>query len=261
MQKQTEREQLWKEDRLTQDASGVDGDDDDDDNHSGEDQEGIDSANNNVQYPSPRKGDSSARNTRAAQHPFRASPGRDAAPGGPGGLDGESGPSGQNTKASKQLVTAVAKTGAIKPNSSDSGDRQRQQGEGRANLVAGEQLLSSVLINMEEQAHVVIAIPQDDAVDGSHQSHGPPMHQLSQLEHPQQTDAGNTQESGVQVMPGTAGYVHRDGPQNPTDHVSVMQQGRKTVYITIAPQGGIKITSSNTQFSLRADSGNNGDQQ
>lgn len=142
------------------------------------------------------------------------------------------------------------------------GDRQRRQGEGRANLVAGEQLLSSVLINMEEQAHVVIAIPQDDdAVHGIQQSHGPPMHQLSQSDHPQQNDAGNTQESGVQVMPETAGEVQGDYPQNPADHVSVAQQGRKTVYITIAPQGGIKITSSNTQFSLRADSGNNRDQQ
>ena len=113
---------------------------------------------------------------------------------------------------------------------------------------------------MEEQAHVVIAIPQDDdAVDGTQQSHGP-MHQLSQLDHPQQTGATDTQESGVQAMPDTAGDVQADDPQDPADHVAVAQQGRKTVYITIAPQGGIKITSSNTQFSLRADSGNNGDQ-
>lgn len=141
------------------------------------------------------------------------------------------------------------------------GNKGRQQGEGRANLVAGEQLLSSVLINMEEQAHVVIAIPQDDVMEGTQQSHGPPMHgppmhQLSQLDHPQQTDASNTQKSGGQAMPETAADVQGGDPQNPADHVSVMQQGRKTVYITIAPQGGIKITSSNTQFSLRADSGN-----
>ena len=133
-------------------------------------------------------------------------------------------------------------------------NRQRPQETGRANLVAGEQLLSSVLINMEEQAHVVIAIPQDDAGHDMQPSHGAPMHQLSQLDRSQQTDADDTQQSGVQVKPDTAGHdLH-----NPADHVSVVQQGRKTVYITVSPQGGIKITSSNTQFSLRHESGSTG---
>ena len=44
---------------LVQDDDGDDPQADDDD-HSGEDEEGIDSANSNVQYPSPRKSSSPA---------------------------------------------------------------------------------------------------------------------------------------------------------------------------------------------------------
>ena len=87
-----------------------DGDDHqaDDDGHSGEDEDGIDSANTNVQYPSPRKNSSPAQQYGGSPHGFRASP------------DGLRAASDSDVSGSldfaptKQLVTPATKTGAAK---------------------------------------------------------------------------------------------------------------------------------------------------
>ncbi len=93
---------------LVQDDIGDDHEADDDD-HSGEDEEGIDSANNNIQYPSPRKSSSPAQHHGASPHGFRASPdGLRAA-----SDSDESGP--LDSAPPKQLVTPATKTGAAKP--------------------------------------------------------------------------------------------------------------------------------------------------
>ena len=93
---------------LVQDDDG-DGHQLEDDDHSGEDEEGIDSANSNVQYPSPRKSSSPAQHYGASPHGFRASPdGLRAA--------SDSDESGSLDSApTKQVVTPATKTGAAKP--------------------------------------------------------------------------------------------------------------------------------------------------
>ena len=99
---------------LVQDDDGDDPQADDDD-HSGEDEEGIDSANSNVQYPSPRKSSSPAQHYGASPHGFRASPDRLRAASDSGESDSlDSAPPGQ-------LVTPATKTGAAKPTVSGPG--------------------------------------------------------------------------------------------------------------------------------------------
>jgi len=93
---------------LVQDDDGDDHQIDDDD-HSGEDEEGIDSANNNVQYPSPRKSSSPAQHYGGSPDGFRESPDRLR----PASDSGESGP--LDSASTKQLVTPATKTGAAKP--------------------------------------------------------------------------------------------------------------------------------------------------
>ena len=84
--------------------------DDDDDDHSGEDEDGIDSANSNVQYPSPRKSSSPAHHNGASQHEFRASPD------GPRAVSDSDESGSLDSGPPKQLVIPATKTGAAKPN-------------------------------------------------------------------------------------------------------------------------------------------------
>ena len=92
-----------------QDDDGDDPQADDDDDHSGEDEDGIDSANSNVQYPSPRKSSSPAQHHGASPLGFGASPdGLRAA--------SDSDEYGHADSAPpKQLVTPATKTGAAEP--------------------------------------------------------------------------------------------------------------------------------------------------
>lgn len=94
---------------LVQGDDGNDPQADDDDDHSGEDEDGIDSANSNVQYPSPRKSSSPVQHHGASPHGFRASPDELRAASDPD----ESGPA--DSAPTKQLVTPATKTGAAKP--------------------------------------------------------------------------------------------------------------------------------------------------
>ena len=209
-----------------------------------------------------------------------------------------------------------------------------KQAEGNANLKSGEEMLSNVLINMEEQAHVVIAIPQEGAdsdmpqrLGGTHQQQQSPadFHESTDdTDRPRSgsqtsSDAGAAFPQGIfGVQKASADATGGFGTQNPDtnakpspggvgiqkpgteakqslgglgvqkagsetkqrqgdagvlkaateaellhpDHVqvlphdaSVQQSGRKTVYITVTPQGGIRISSSNVQFSVRPDPG------
>ncbi len=142
----------------------------------------------------------------------------------------------------------------------DAGHKHSKKPGGAANLQAGEQLLSGVLINLEEEAHVVIAIPQDDSLDandymqpGSEQ----PTIQPTQSDANQPSDHADSLRPGVQSPPDADGALQteeEDGSQVPSEHVSVLhkggahQQGRKTVFITVSPQGSIRISSSNSQL-------------
>ena len=153
----------------------------------------------------------------------------------------------------------------------DAGHKHSKKPGGAANLQAGEQLLSGVLINLEEEAHVVIAIPQDDSLDandymqpGSEQ----PTNQLTQSDANQRSDHADSLRSRVQPPPDADGVLQSEdenGSKMPSDHVSVIhkggvqQQGRKTVFITVSPQGGIRIASSNSQLTLRPDLSHQGE--
>lgn len=150
----------------------------------------------------------------------------------------------------------------------NAGDKQSKKPGGAANLQAGEQLLSSVLISMEEEAHVVIAIPQDDANDYMQQGSEQPTNQLTQSDANQRSDHADSLRSRLQPPPDADGVLQTEdenGSKMPSDHVSVLhkggvqQQGRKTVFITMSPQGGIKITSSNSQLTLRPDFSHQGE--
>jgi len=94
---------------ILQDDDGEDHQADDDDDHSGEDEDGIDSANSNVQYPSPRKSSSPVQHHGASPHGFGASPDGPRA----ASDSDESGP--VDSAPAKQLVTPATKTGAAKP--------------------------------------------------------------------------------------------------------------------------------------------------
>ncbi len=153
----------------------------------------------------------------------------------------------------------------------NAGNKRSKKPGGAANLEAGEQLLSSVLINMEEEAHVVIAIPQDDSSDANdHMQQGSeqPTNQLTQSDANQGSDHADSLRPGVQTPPEADGVLQteeKDDSQVPSDHVSVLhkggehQQGRKTVFITVSPQGSIKITSSNSQLTMRPELSNKGE--
>ena len=153
----------------------------------------------------------------------------------------------------------------------DAGDKRSKKPGGAANLEAGEQLLSSVLINLEEEAHVVIAIPQDDETDNMPQGSEQPNNQFTQPDANQGSDHADSLRSGVQSPPDADGgrgglqAEEEDNSQVPSDHVSVLnkrgehQQGRKTVFITVSPQGSIRITSSNSQFTMRPELSNKGE--
>ncbi|DBA74007.1 hypothetical protein WJX77_011223 [Trebouxia sp. C0004] len=255
LQKQSVRQQIWKNESSMDDDDGNHHQADDDD-HSGEDEEGIDSANNNVQYPSPRKSSSPAQHYGGSPHGFRASPnGLRAA-----SDSGESGPLG--SAPPKQLVTHAAKTDASKPTTSSPEDKRSKKPGGAANLEAGEQLLSSVLINMEEEAHVVIAIPQDDPDDHMQQGSEQPPHQLTRSDANQHSDHAESLRSGVPIPPDPDGMLQtRNDSEMLSDHLSMLlkedvQQGRKTVFITVSPQGSIKITSNNSHLTVRPDFSN-----
>lgn len=151
--------------------------------------------------------------------------------------------------------------------SDDAGDERSKKPGGASNLAAGEQLLSGVLINMEEEAHVVIAIPQDDATDYMQQSSEQPTNQPTQSESNQHSDHADLLRSAVQPPPDADGILQteeKDESQVPSDHVSVLhkerdhQQGKKTVFITVSPRGSIKVTSSNSQLTVRPDFSKNG---
>ena len=156
----------------------------------------------------------------------------------------------------------------------NAGNNSSKKPGGSANLEAGEQLLSSVLINLEEEAHVVIAIPQDDSLDATdHMQQGSEQapNQLTQSDANQGSDHADSLRLGVQSPPDADGgrgglqAEEEDNPQVPSDHVSVLhkggahQQGRKTVFITVSPQGSIRITSSNLQFTMRPEFSNKGE--
>ncbi|KAA6417271.1 MAG: cyclic nucleotide-binding [Trebouxia sp. A1-2] len=167
----------------------------------------------------------------------------------------------------KQLVTPATKTGAAKSTFPGPGDERSKKPGGASNLAAGEQLLSGVLINMEEEAHVVIAIPQDDATDYMQQSSEQPTNQPTQSESNQHSDHADLLRSAVQPPPDADGILQteeKDESQVPSDHVSVLhkerdhQQGKKTVFITVSPRGSIKVTSSNSQLTVRPDFSKNG---
>ncbi len=64
----------------------------------------------------------------------------------------------------------------------------KQSEEGAASLQAGLRLLSSITISMEEEAHVLIAIPQHGANICMHQICQQPINQLAQLDIKQHTD-------------------------------------------------------------------------
>ncbi len=94
---------------LIQDDDGEDHQADDDDDHSGEDEDGIDSANSNVQYPSPRKSSSPAQHHGGSPHVSRASPD------GPRTVSDSDESGSWDSAPTKQLVTPATKTGAAKP--------------------------------------------------------------------------------------------------------------------------------------------------
>lgn len=93
---------------LIQDDDGDDPQADEDD-HSGEDEDGIDSANSNVQYPSPRKSSSPAHHNGASPH------GLGASPDGPRAASDSDESGSLDSGPPKQLVTPATKTGAAKP--------------------------------------------------------------------------------------------------------------------------------------------------
>ncbi len=118
---------------------------------------------------------------------------------------------------------------------------------------------------------MVIAIPQEDEDSSMPQTLGEPQYQ-SESQSPGQNDPADMSRLGVQTPGKTAGRVQQWGEQSGDaaqqmhpDHMQVQrqggspQQGRKTVYITVSPQGGIRISSRNVQFSVRPDSGKAGD--
>ncbi len=90
-----------------------------------------------------------------------------------------------------------------------------------------------------------------------------PTNQHTQSVTNQHSDRADSLRVEVQPPPDADGDLQTeeedDDSQVPSDHVSVLhkggvhQQGRKTVFITVSPQGGIRITRSNSQLTVRPD--------